>query len=316
MKASYFEMRVFLFFKKNFELGSLLEIVLRDEVKCHINGLEHMKSVCRRRQIHPWDGLASSGKQDKLYGEVIEMGSMKQENGGNLIISGSGSAGGGVYQLVKISGSGEVTGDVECDQMKISGSSKLNGNIKTRTTKVSGSSTIDGNLEGESIEISGSSEIQGHLASTSVSVSGSVKVAKSLSGKDIEIKGSTKVAENCAAEKFEAKGSFEIGGLLNADTVDIALFGESKVREISGESIQVRKRDKGFPLSKLVHSFFPQRLTVDTIEGDDIDLECTNAKVVRGNNVNIGADCDIDLVEYKNDFQQDREAKVGGSKKI
>lgn len=38
----------------------------------------------------------------------------------------------------------------------------------------------------------------------------------------------------------------------------------------------------------------------ETIEGDDIHLELTRARVVRGNNVSIGSGCDIDLVEYKN----------------
>lgn len=225
------------------------------------------------------------------------MGSMKQENGGDLVISGSGSASGGLYNLVKISGSGKVTGDVECDEMKISGSGELDGNIKTRTTKISGSSTIEGYLEAEELEISGSSDVQGHLAASSLSVSGSVKIAKSLSGEDIEIKGSAKIAENCAANQFTSRGSFEIGEFLNADTIEIVLYGESRVREISGEHIRVGKKDWAFPLSNLFHSFFSQRLLVDSIEGDNVDLECTKAKVVRGNNVHIGPDCEIDLVE-------------------
>jgi hypothetical protein len=62
--------------------------------------------------------------------------------------------------------------------------------------------------------------------------------------------------------------------------------------------------------------FYDGRLDTETIEGDDIYLEYTRVKVVRGSNVKIGKGCEIELVEYENNFQQDREAKVNDSKKI
>ena len=52
-------------------------------------------------------------------------------------------------------------------------------------------------------------------------------------------------------------------------------------------------------------------LVADIIEGDDIYLENTHAKVVRGNNITLGPGCEIAFVEYKNDFKQDKEATVG-----
>ena len=58
------------------------------------------------------------------------------------------------------------------------------------------------------------------------------------------------------------------------------------------------------------------KLTVDIIEGDDIYLENTHAKVVRGNNITLGPGCEIELVEYKNDFKQDKEAEIGTHRKI
>lgn len=243
------------------------------------------------------------------------MGSMEQEHGGDLVISGSGSVGGGVYKLVKISGSGKVGGDVECEEMKVSGAGKLDGNVKTGNAKISGSSTVGGSLRAETLEVSGSSEIDDDLAASSLHVSGSMKAAKNLSGDDVRFKGSIKVAENCAADTFRATGSFKIGGLLNADNIDIELYGESSVKEIGGEQIQVQKKDKIFPFN-LVHSFRSPKLSVDVIEGDHIHLESTEAKVVRGSDIHIGPDCHIDLVEYKNDFQQNGNARVKGSKKI
>ena len=55
---------------------------------------------------------------------------------------------------------------------------------------------------------------------------------------------------------------------------------------------------------------FGGRLVTDTIEGDDIYVEYTTAKTVRGNNVRIGDGCDIGLVEYKNSFELDKGSQI------
>lgn len=55
----------------------------------------------------------------------------------------------------------------------------------------------------------------------------------------------------------------------------------------------------------------PFTLEVETIEGEDIDLESTKAELVRGRNVVIGAGCEIERVEYSGTLTVDKAAKVG-----
>lgn len=55
---------------------------------------------------------------------------------------------------------------------------------------------------------------------------------------------------------------------------------------------------------------------MEIIKGDDIFLEYTKAKVVRGNNIIIGSNCEIDLIEYKNNFEQLDDAKIIENKKV
>jgi cytoskeletal protein CcmA (bactofilin family) len=57
-------------------------------------------------------------------------------------------------------------------------------------------------------------------------------------------------------------------------------------------------------------------LTSNIIEGDLIYLENTNAKIVRGKNVTIGAGCKIELVEYKESFKKDEKSVVDKYNKI
>lgn len=261
---------------------------------------------------------------------------MMNETKGNLKISGSGSAGGGVYEEVKISGSGKITGDIECNEFHISGSGRVEGNVKTKEFKTSGSSRIDGNMEVGEIRVSGSSNIDGNIKCERISVSGSTQISKDLSGEEIDVSGSTqvggsiqsehvKISGNISvggdleAEEFIAKGGFKIGGLLNADNIEVGLGGSCSAREIGGERIEVREMHGGvFLLNKLFGFLFNGGLGLKTelIEGDDIYLEYTVAKVVRGNNITIGKGCIIDTVEYKNELKLLEDGKVEKEVKI
>jgi hypothetical protein len=60
----------------------------------------------------------------------------------------------------------------------------------------------------------------------------------------------------------------------------------------------------------------PEYLTADLIEGDNVTLDVTKAKVVRGKKVIIGKDCEIDLVEYRDEIKISEGAKIKEQRKI
>ncbi|GGH75504.1 cytoskeletal protein CcmA (bactofilin family) [Pullulanibacillus pueri] len=241
---------------------------------------------------------------------------MNKVKNGDLKISGSGSAAGGVFEDVDISGSGKINGNIDCHKFRTSGSSKVNGDISTNAFKVSGSSHIYGNVDSEDIHVSGNVHIDGHVGAKTVSISGSAHIERHLAAEFIEIKGGVTIDESCSTEVFNMNGKFKIGGLLNADTVDVHLYHRSSVKEIGGETIKVRIGKTAFGLSKLFSPLVRTELTADLIEGDTIFLENTTAKVVRGNTVHIGAGCHIDLVEYKEKLTRSGDGTVRTEKKI
>lgn len=220
----------------------------------------------------------------------------------DLKINGSGSSAGGKYNAVIINGEGRIDGDLDCINLKINGQCDINGDLKAESVKVHGINSIKGNLVAEKVQIQGMADINGNL---------SVNKA--------EIYGSINVDGDCNAEIFNIEGTFAIEGLLNADELKFSLYGPSKAREIGGEKITVKKKGK-YDFLGLKDMIMPsgrgKELTVDIIEGDDIYLENTSAKIVRGNNIELGPSCEIELVEYKENFKQDEEAEVDTHKKI
>lgn len=239
---------------------------------------------------------------------------MQNEKRGDLILNGSGSSAGGHFHNVKLNGHGKVNGDVKCDRFECNGNGTVYGNVKAETVQINGSADIKGSLQAKNILIKGGSRIRGDVSFQKIKIEGYFSSEGCLKGEEMKLNGKMWTNGDCETESFEADGQFKISGLLNADTIDIRLYGESKAKEIGGETVKVKK--KIFGIHKVLKNVLPVKLSVDTVEGDEIDLESTKAKVVRGSNVRIGTGCDIDLVEYTNDFQKDKKAKVNDSKRI
>jgi cytoskeletal protein CcmA (bactofilin family) len=227
---------------------------------------------------------------------------------GSVRISGSGSAAGGVYDEVSISGSGTVTGDVEAGRIEISGSGKIEGNVKAASFESSGASKVDGALDIEEGKCSGASTIVGDVKAEKFSASGAVHVGGDLRGGQVEVSGAGEFGGDVEAEQFRSRGSFEIDGLLNADKVGIALGGDARAREIGGGEIVVVRRSVGAGL--FGWGVGSGTLKAKTVEGDDVYLEGTHADVVRGRSVRIGPGSRIGNVEYSESLAIDPEAEV------
>jgi cytoskeletal protein CcmA (bactofilin family) len=119
------------------------------------------------------------------------------------------------------------------------------------------------------------------------------------------------VEEDCETETFKAESIFKIGGLLIAEQINVKLFGACEAREIGGETILVKKNK-----TSLFDLFKTPQLDTDLIEGDKIEVEYTNAKVIRGNQIKIGPNCSIGLIEYTDELVVHPKASVKESKKV
>jgi len=192
------------------------------------------------------------------------------------MMSGVSKASGGTYQNVTIQGIGKVHGDIECEDCRIEGVATILGNVKAQAIRMQGRVRIQGDVSGENVNLEGQVTITG----------------------------------KCDAEKFVGSGVFTIAGLLNAGEISIRVYGPSHVGEIGAETIRVEKESGRSLLGRL------KILSTETIEGDEIYLENTKAKVVRGNRVVIGAGCNIELVEYRTAFEQHESAHVVTQKKL
>ena len=240
----------------------------------------------------------------------------EQSDRPRLIISGYGTAAGGEYSTVRINGRGKITGDVVCDECIINGSGDIEGTVRTKEMAINGTARITDSLHADELKVNGAAGFQKSVRCEQLTVSGSADIGDALSAQDIKVSGALKVTGGCSVERFNSSGRFEIGSLLNAGEINVSLhWSKSSAKEIGGETITVRRGARGLDAIRSIFSIEPG-LSADIIEGNDIDLEHTAAKVVRGTNVTLGSGCDIGLVEYTGVLRKKGGPRVGEEKKV
>jgi cytoskeletal protein CcmA (bactofilin family) len=197
------------------------------------------------------------------------------------------------------------------------GNADVSGNIEMKSFHIFGQANIRGNVQGETIKLFGEMNLRGNAATSDFHLRGAAHVDGDIIGGTIHGYGEMKVSRDCEADVFSVKGAVEIGNTLNAEQVELyPHFTDSYIAEIGGKTIHVQ-RSKALNILHFLKRFAPDsaKLVAETIEGDDIYLEHTHAKIVRGDRIIIGPGCNIDLVEYHTSFQQDEKAIVKEKRK-
>ena len=246
---------------------------------------------------------------------------INNETIGDLRISGSGSAGGGRYKNISISGSGKITGDISCERFSISGSGKVIGSISANSFRISGSGkvtndltcmkgsingsgTVEGSVHGGSFSISGSGGVNGNFKGDEFIIRGSGKVGGRINATRVKLHGATSVGQGIEGEIIDISGGIRTPGMINGDEVNIEVGSTTEVEEIGATRVNVVKAEKVMGLfGRIFFSLFGRKnygyLTIRTIEADEIYLENTIADVVRGNKITIGEGCKIKKIEYR-----------------
>ncbi|MDR0267680.1 hypothetical protein [Paenibacillus sp.] len=234
---------------------------------------------------------------------------------GDLRITGNGQSGGGFFRNVKIIGDAVINNDTDCEMFKCLGNSELKGSLRTGSVSCNGSFMIAGNASGGSFRTQGELRVGGELLAESISITGELTVGGRISVEKAKITGEIRVHKDCQMEEMQVRGMVDVNGMVNAEQVDFKLHGHSRMRELVGGQITVKK-GVGLPLLGKLFKGSDGSLTAEMIEGDTVVLENTKADVVRGRSVMIGSGCRIGLVEYKDEFKQDSGAQVSQSTRI
>ncbi|RLE82057.1 MAG: hypothetical protein DRJ52_02895 [Thermoprotei archaeon] len=233
-------------------------------------------------------------------------------------------------EVLKVAGSLVLREDTEVSVLKVAGSLKHMGNIKAKEVKVSGRLEVKGFLKADVVKVAGSLFVGGDLiVNNVVKVAGSAKVGETVVGGDVKVAGSLKTSRiKCSV--FKSSGSIRAEDLL-AKEVYIRLHSSvCRISNIRADVIEVKLREEeewslGEFVVRALSSFLEcfdvdlereGRLYSEKIAGRDVYLENTTCRLVEGDCVEIGPECDIDKVVYKVDVSVHPSSKVRKIKKM
>ena len=233
---------------------------------------------------------------------------------GDLKYSGIVTIPGGSYDHVSLDGVVTIDGDMDSTDIKMNGVFKGIGKLKSNTVSLNGTATFEGIVEAVDISLNGDFNIRDSLKVDDIYAEGRLSVKGNIVSKKLNMHGIMKVSGSCEADNFDLRGTFTVGEMLNAEDINVDIYGPCGAKEIGCGKIIVRKGERNL-IGILADLFSPliygkTHLTAETIEGDDINVEHTTAKVIRGNTVAIGNGCVVDLVEYRADFKKSAGARV------
>lgn len=244
----------------------------------------------------------------------------------DLNISGSGQITPGEYDTIRVSGSAHLADAVRCKNLHVAGSANGSNVICENELRVSGSCGFSGKVSAGTVGIAGGSSFGGGVeAKERISVSGGMSCDGDIKCKQLQVSGSVKVSGDVEAELAKIRGSLDCEGLLNAEEVDIEFEKGMEVGSIGGSKIAIYKRhgeEKKKRVRLPLFSSLIKKTTVGTVcvnnsvEGDEIALEGVVCPRVSGRVVAIGADCEIELVQYSEQVEVSPEAKVGRTERI
>jgi cytoskeletal protein CcmA (bactofilin family) len=241
---------------------------------------------------------------------------MTDETRTDVKINGDGSLSGGTYGEVTVNGAGTINGDVDCTRYTVNGAGTCNGSVLAQAITVNGQGTFNGEVQATTMTVNGDASIRDGVGISQFTIKGNATVGGSIAAHELTVRGFLRGAGDCQAEQFSGEGAFTVAGLLSADAIDFKVYGTCAAREIGGEKITIRS-PQGFQSITQIFTFWAEkRLTADTIEGDDVYLECVTAKTVRGRNVTIGTDCKVDVVEYSDNYSRTDGAMVGEARRV
>jgi cytoskeletal protein CcmA (bactofilin family) len=224
-------------------------------------------------------------------------------------VDGTAKVGGGVRgDVVTVDGTAKFRSDVTADRVEVDGTAKIVGDASGSEFVADGTLKVDGNLDGHDVECDGTAKVSGSVVAADARFDGSAKVGGLTDVTDLVVDGSGKFGD-VNADALTASGSLRAGDVA-ARRFELTLEDESRADSVRATEVVVRAGESGPSLGKKLLGRGDAVFAVDTVEGETVNLDATDAETVVGDRVTLGPDASVDVV-YSDDLDAAPDADVG-----
>lgn len=214
---------------------------------------------------------------------------------------------GGIFETIHLDRSITYTSSVEANEVDVQ----------------SGSVVIEGRLNAPYLVNAGELEITSTLETTNLTnqKEAYLKVMADVIAQTINNAGILELGAHCKAEALESTGKLQTAGTIEAASV--RLEGGIQLHDVRADQLNIIVTHNGSAdyltasdinitakREALIFKDDDHSLKVDEIDGGRVYVENIIADLVRGDQVTIGPNCTIKVVEYTEDFELDDRSDV------
>ncbi|AKG34123.1 hypothetical protein [Paenibacillus durus] len=185
--------------------------------------------------------------------------------------------------------------------LKVKGSLTKREDVRRTSVEVVGYLRVLGSMTTSKLKVLGDCSIRNQCQATQVENLGSLRVHCLQAGRVTSL-GYLSVSKKAAAGCFQAEGAVRIESLIASESIDIRLSSICRVGTMkAGGNITVRPFSR--PFNFFMRPFL--RLRCESVQGVNVTLCQTEAKLVCGEEIIIGPGCTIQEVRYSKSLQTD-----------
>ena len=246
------------------------------------------------------DGFISPGEYEKIsvMGDATSTGNVKAIQ-------------------VKVNGNAVFSGDCDFGSLKINGDATIKGSLISNYLKINGDLTVDKNCELDTLIVRGDAKFNYDIECNNVTIYGDTNIKGNLKAKEVRVIGHISVDGDIECENIVIDGSIDCNGLINSEDITIYLKGKSRCNEVGATNINIRKQNNKSILTFLsLSSILTKSFKCSTIEGDYIKLKNCDITNIRGKQVDIISNCNIDNIEYTSNLNISKNSTVKNHVKI
>lgn len=229
--------------------------------------------------------IASGGTDEGMYGRHSPVRESQEDDYTDMEMYT------GVFRdgdVVTITGSGVVRGDLKAEVLKVAGSGVVRGHLSAERVTVAGALSVENGVRAETVKVAGELSSGGGVECSTLKIAGALETKGDVKAERFSIAGGI-TCRNLEFERGTVAGFLKCEEM-KGDSLEWKLGRTiSEIRSIQVKHLHIRPRGR----------LFRGRLNAEKIEGEYIYLHSVKAHMVRGEDVEIGPGCVIDLVEAK-----------------
>jgi cytoskeletal protein CcmA (bactofilin family) len=228
-------------------------------------------------------------------------------------VNGDGTVSPGTYGSVLINGAGVISGELRCRELTINGTGRCAASVEADSISINGGATFEGPVRTSEFKCVGSTDVHAGMGVSRLKVRGKLSMDGGLAAGEVDLGGELRVGASATVDSLTGEGRFVVGDVLESARIELRIHGQSAANTVRCQTMRLRAPE-GF--TAVFTAFADRRLVADTIEGGELELIDTTAKLVRGARVTLGEGCRIDVVEYSDVLQKLAGAQVGEERRV